>query len=128
MYLYPASRREFRRIACFCAAGTLLLIAGMSFVIHFDHRILVGAVGGCAMATGNFAFMCMTIQKAVGIENPKAQLAFIQGSYHARLLLQAAWVAAAFAIPHINVFAASIPLFFPGLFIFLNRNMNKKTH
>lgn len=127
MILHPASRRELRRISLFSAAGTVLLIAVMGLVPDFDPRVVTGAMIGCAVAIGNFAFLCLTVQKAVSIDNPKVRQAFIQGSYHARLLLQAGWVAAAFAIPKINVFAASVPLLFPGLILFLNRKMHKKT-
>lgn len=127
MLLHPASRRELRRIAFVCASGTVLLIAAMGPVSDFDTRVITGAIVGCAVAICNFALLCLTLQKAVSIDNSKARQAFIQGSYNARLLLQAGWVAAAFAIPKINVFAATIPLLFPGLALFLSRIMHKKT-
>lgn len=127
MNLHPASRRELRRIALFSAAGTVLLIGVTGPLSDFDYRIVIGAVVGCAVAVLNFAVMCLTIQKAVNIDESKARQVFIQGSYNGRLLLQAGWVAAAFVIPHINVFAAATPLLFPGLALFLSRIMHKKT-
>ena len=66
----------------------------------------------------NFTIMCLTIQKATGIDDQKQMKAFIQGSYNGRLLLQAGWIVAAFLIPHTNVVAAAAPLLFPNLTIF----------
>lgn len=127
MYFHPAACRELRRMALFCVSGTLILTAIMGLIMDFSHQILIGAIAGCIVAIGNFACLCLTVQKAVGIENPGTRQALIQSSYNTRLLLQSGWVAAAFAIPQINVFAASFPLLLPGLSLFLRRIMYKKT-
>jgi len=123
MKLQSASRREVKRIACGTAVGGVLLIAAM-FVLSklgigsFDYRVFTGAIGGCVIAVFNFALMCMTIQRAVSIGEQKSMKAFIQGSYNGRLLLQAAWIVAAYLMPWTNVFSAAIPLLFPNLMIF----------
>ncbi len=123
MKLQPDSKKEVRRIAGRTALLGVLLI-GVMFVLSlfgvgaFDARVIMGVAGGCIIAVLNFAMMCLTIQKAVNIPEQKAMKAFIQGSYNGRLLLQAAWIVAAFMIPYVNVFAAAIPLLFPNLIIF----------
>lgn len=123
MKLQSASRREVKRIACGTAVGGVLLIAAM-FVLSklgigsFDYRVFTGAIGGCVIAVFNFALMCMTIQRAVSIGEQKSMKAFIQGSYNGRLLLQSAWIVAAYLMPWTNVFSAAIPLLFPNLMIF----------
>ena len=123
MKLQSASQREVKRIACGTAVGGVLLIAVM-FVLSlmgigtFDYRVIAGVIGGCTVAVINFTMMCITIQRAVNIGEQKAMKAFIQGSYNGRLLLQAAWIVAAYLLPWFNVFAAAIPLLFPNLMIF----------
>ncbi len=123
MKLQSASQREVRRIACGTAVGGVLLVAAMYVLSRmgvgkFDYRVFTGAIGGCIIAVLNFALMCITIQRAVNIEEQKSMKAFIQGSYNGRLLLQAGWIVAAYLMPWTNVFAAAIPLLFPNLMIF----------
>ena len=124
MKLQSASLKEVKRIACGTAIGSVLLVAtmfvlGKMGVCDFDYRVIFGAIGGCIVATTNFALMCMTIQRAVSIGEQKAMKAFIQGSYNGRLLLQAGWIVAAYMMPWVNIFAAAIPLLFPNLTIFI---------
>lgn len=123
MKLQAASLREVKRIACGTAAGSIALAAVMFALSRmgvgtFDYRVLTGAAGGCIVAIVNFALMCLTIQRAVGVGDQKAMKAFIQGSYNGRLLLQAGWIVAAYLMPWVNVIAAAIPLLFPNLTIF----------
>ena len=123
MKLQPTSLREVKRIACGTAFGGVALVVVL-FVLSrigvgaFDYRVFTGVLGGCVVAVLNFAMMCMTIQRAVGIGEQKAMKAFIQGSYNGRLLLQAGWIVGAYLMPWVNVFAAAIPLLFPNLMIF----------
>ena len=123
MKLQDASKKEIKRIAKGTAVCDLLLIAGL-FILSlggigkFDYKVFTGVLGGSVVAVLNFTVMCLTIQKAVDIDEKKQMKSFIQGSYNGRLLLQAGWVVAAFLIPHVNVIAAAIPLLFPNLVIF----------
>lgn len=123
MKLQSASQKEVKRIACGTAIGGVVLVAAMFALSRlgigqFDYRVMTGAIGGCIVAVVNFALMCMTIQRAVSIGDQKAMKSFIQGSYNGRLLLQAAWIVAAYLMPWVNVFAAAIPLLFPNLIIY----------
>lgn len=122
MNFQPASRSAIRHVA----AGTLLTALALSLFSGLDSRVLLGAAGGCIVAILNFTLMCLTIQKAVEIHDHKARRAFIQGSYHGRLLMQALWVIAAFRVPQISPAAAAAPLFLPGMIVFFRRNLNKK--
>ena len=85
---------------------------------QFSHRIVIGAAGGTLVAVLNFAMMCLMVQNAAGIQDQKLLKAKVRGSYNLRILFQAAWVAAAFFIPFINVIAAAIPLLFPTAVIY----------
>lgn len=124
MKLQPASKKEVKRVALGVFILDALMI-GVFFLLSqfgigsFDlPSILLGALGGSAVAILNFIIMCLTIQRAVNISEQKQMKAFIQGSYNGRLLLQAAWIVAAFMVSGINVIAAAIPLLFPNLTIF----------
>ena len=123
MKLQSASKKEIKRIAIGTAACDVLMIAGLFLLSQFDmgtfsYRIFLGALGGSVIAILNFTIMCLTIQKAVDIEEKKQMKAFIQGSYNGRLLLQAGWIVVAFVVPHLHVVAAAVPLLFPNLTIF----------
>lgn len=123
MKLQSASKKEILRIAKGTAVWDVILIAGL-FVLSlegigkFDYRVFLSVLGGSIVAILNFTIMCLTIQKAVDIEEKKQMKAFIQGSYNGRLLLQAGWIVAALMIPYLQVVAAAVPLLFPNLTIF----------
>lgn len=130
MKLQSASKKEIKRIALGTLVWDLILIAAL-FLLSlegigtFDYKVFTGVAGGSVIAILNFTVMCLTIQKAVDIEEKKQMKAFIQGSYNGRLLLQAGWIVAAFLIPHIQVVAAAVPLLFPNLTIFYLQSKGK---
>ena len=130
MKLQSASKKEILRIAKGTAVWDLILIAVL-FVLSlegigkFNYTVFLSVLGGSAVAILNFTVMCLTIQKAVDIEEKKQMKAFIQGSYNGRLLLQAGWIVAAFLIPHLSVVAAAAPLLFPNLTIFYLQSKGK---
>ena len=130
MKLQSASKKEILRVTKGTAVCDLILIAGL-FVLSlegigkFDYTMFLSVLGGSAVAILNFAIMCLTVQKAVEIEEKKQMKAFIQGSYNGRLLLQAGWVVAAFLIPHLQAVAAAVPLLFPNLTIFYLQSKGK---
>lgn len=123
MKLQPASKKEVLRMAggcSVCAAIELLgfVILHLCGVVQFSYRIILGAVGGTLVSVLNFAMMCLMIQNAVGIQDQKLLKAKVRASYNLRIFIQAAWVAAAFFIPFLNVIAAAIPLLFPTAVVY----------
>lgn len=130
MKLQSASKKEVMRVAKGTLVWDLILIAVL-FVLSlegigtFDYKVFLSVLGGSAVAVLNFTVMCLTIQKAVDIEEKKQMKAFIQGSYNGRLLLQAGWIVVAFLIPHLTVVAAAVPLLFPNLTIFYLQSKGK---
>lgn len=130
MKLQSASKKEIKRIAVGTGICDLILLAvffvlSLEGIVRFDYTVFLGALGGSVVAVLNFTVMCLTIQKAVDIEEKKQMKAFIQGSYNGRLLLQAGWIVAAFLIPHLQVVAAAVPLLFPNLIIFYLQSKGK---
>ena len=130
MKLQSASKKEILRVTKGTAICDLILLAGLFVlslegIVQFNYTVFLGVLGGSAVAILNFTVMCLTIQKAVDIEEKKQMKAFIQGSYNGRLLLQAGWIVVAFLVPHLNVVAAAAPLLFPNLTIFYLQSKGK---
>lgn len=124
MKLQDASKKEIKRIALGTGLGLVLMLAvfaalSLFGIGTFDYTVILSAVIGGGIAIGNFTLLCLTIQKAAGIEDKKQMKARFQLSYHARLMTQAAWVVAAFLLPCFNAVAAAIPLLFPTATIYL---------
>ena len=123
MKLQPASKKEVTRMAAGCSVCAVIEVAAFA-VLHFcgigqfSYRVVLGAVGGTAVAIANFALMCLMVQNAAGTQDQKLLKAKVQASYNLRIFFQAAWVAAAFFIPFVNVIAAAIPLLFPTAVIY----------
>lgn len=122
MKLQPASKKEIKRIAMGTGVCDLILLAvlfvlSLEGLLTFNYTVFLGILIGSCVAILNFTIMCLTIQKATGIDDQKQMKAFIQGSYNGRLMLQAGWVVVAILVPHFQVVASAAPLLFPNLTI-----------
>ena len=124
MKLQPASRKEITRITIGTLVCDGILVAALFLlslvgVGQFDAvRILLGVACGSLLAVLNFTILCLTVQSAVGMENKRKMKARFQLSYNLRLLIQAAWVVAAFLIPQIHFVAGAAPILFPNVVIY----------
>ena len=124
MKLQPASRKEITRITIGTLVCDGILIAALFLLSlvgigQFDVvRILLGVACGSLLAVLNFTILCLTVQSAVGMENKRKMKARFQLSYNLRLLIQAAWVVAAFLIPQIHFVAGAAPILFPNVVIY----------
>ena len=131
MKLQPASRKEIRRIALGTLVCDGLMIAALFLLSQFDMgrfdlpRILLGAACGSVIAVLNFTILCLTVQNAVGITSKRKMKAKFQLSYNIRMVLQAVWVVACFAIPQIHFVAGAAPILFPNVVIFYLQSKNK---
>ena len=76
--------------------------------------LLIGAL----VAIGNFAGICLVVQKIIDEQDEKRRKAKLQLSYNGRMLLQAVWVVVAIAAPCFQAFASILPLFFPRITIY----------
>ena len=131
MKLQSASRKEIRRIALGTLACDGIMIAGLFLLSQFDMgtfdlpRILLGAACGSIIAIVNFTILCLTVQMAAEMTNQRKMKAKFQLSYNIRLILQAGWVVACFAIPQIHFVAGAAPVLFPNVVIFYLQSKNK---
>lgn len=124
MKLQEASRKEALRIS----KGVLILdgvmIAALFLLSQFGLgkfdivKVLLGTVIGSAISIANFIILCLTIQSALEIENKRKMKARFQTSYNIRLLIQAAWIVAAFLLREkVHFIAAALPVFFPNVWL-----------
>ena len=123
MKMQPEAKKELLHIA----AGTLLCTVVMWAVfsalhlvgwVRFDYTVILGGVVGAAVAVGNFAGICIMVQKVLDEPDEKRRKAKLQLSYNGRMLLQALWVVVAIAAPCFQPFAGVLPLLFPRVTIY----------
>jgi len=123
MKLQPASRKEIRRVAIGTGILDVLMIAGFFLLSQFGIGkfelvpIVLGTLGGSVIAVVNFTILCLTVQKAVEIEDKKKMQAKFQLSYNARMVIQAGWAVIAFLVPAFHFIAGAAPVLFPKLTI-----------
>ncbi|MBR4670053.1 MAG: hypothetical protein IKO84_05595 [Butyrivibrio sp.] len=124
MKLQSAVKKETGIVAAWTAAGILIMILAF-FVLHmvmpdwapFDIKVILGAIGGFAVAVGNFFWMAVTVQKVASISDDAKARSTMGVSYRYRTLLQFLWIILAIVIPVINPVSGIIPLFIPSLMI-----------
>lgn len=124
MKLQAASRREVSRITVGVLVCDVIMIAGLFLLslvgVGTFHpvKILISALCGSVIAVINFIILCLTIQSSLDIENKRKMKARFQFSYNARMIIQAAWVVAAFFLRgKIHFVAAAAPVLFPNVVI-----------
>lgn len=124
MKLQPASRKEVTRITLGTLVCDVIMIAGLFLLSQFDIgtfdfiKIISGTLCGSVIAVMNFIILCLTIQSAVNMDNQRKMKAKFQLSYNIRLVIQAAWIVAAFLLRgKIHFVAAAAPVFFPKVTI-----------
>lgn len=131
MKLQAASKKEISRIAVGTLVCDVIMVAGLFLLSQFGIgtfeplRILLGAVCGSVVAVANFTILCLTVQSAVEIDSKKKMRRKFQMSYNLRLIIQAAWVVAAFLIPQVHFVAGAAPVLFPNVVIFFLQSRGK---
>ena len=105
MKLQPESKKELRRIAggtAICTAAMWALFAALHVVgwVKFDYTVILGSLIGAAVAVGNFAGICLVVQKIIDEQDEKKRKAKLQVSYNSRMpLLPAVCQCAAAVFP-----------------------------
>ena len=123
MKLQPESKKELTRIACgtaICTAVMWVVFAALHLVgwVAFDYKVILSGIIGAAVAVGNFAGICVVVQKVIDEPDEKKRSAMLKVSYNSRMLLQALWVVIAIAAPCFQPFAGALPLLFPRVTIY----------
>lgn len=123
MKLQTESKKELLHIACGTTLCTVVMWAVFSILhlvgwVRFDYTVILGGLVGALVAIGNFAGICIMVQKVLEEPDEKRRKAKLQLSYNGRMLLQALWVVVAIAAPCFQSFAGVLPLLFPRVTIY----------
>jgi len=123
MKLQPESKKELLRIfcgTCICTAAMWVVFAALHLVswAPFDYTVVLGSLVGSAVAVGNFAGICLMVQRAIDEKDEEKRKGLLKLSYNGRMLAQAVWVLVAITAPCFQTVAGVLPLFFPRITIY----------
>ncbi len=135
MKLQEAVKQETRFVTIGTTGVTVFLIAAflglhMAFpkYVPFDAGVVLAGVIGCAVASFNFFWMALTVQKVTSIEEEDRARSTMAVSIRYRYMLQLAWVILALVIHFFNPVTAIVPLFVPSTLIKLRGIFSKSTN
>ena len=128
----PAVKKETKRVAVSTVTGVILMwivIVVLHLVlpdkVPFDYTVILGGIGGGAIAVLNFFLMGLTVQKIASCEDESAARMRMKSSYSQRMMLQMLWVIVAIVAPCFWFVAGILPLLFPSLGIKIMGIMKK---
>ncbi len=123
MKLSGAIRESTTFVAKGTAVGTAVLLAGF-LVLHlitpavpFGGSVILGALLGFLVASGNFFLMAVVAEKAASDENYDNAKRKMTLSYRYRTLGQIVFMILAIVLPWIHPVTAIVPLIIPGFLI-----------
>ena len=126
----PVVLKETKYILKWNILFSVILQAVFLVVQKWDYTVLLGSIFSLITATGNFLFMGLTIQKAVGMPEERAR-SFIKVSQTYRMLGLIVFAVVGVAAPCFDMWAVVAGLFFPRIAIlirpFLDKNQSKKS-
>lgn len=92
---------------------------------RWDYTVLLGNLMGCIAAVGNFFFMGLTIQNALGKDEKQVRNA-VRLSLTLRMLILAVFVGLGVLLDCFNTIAVIIPFAFPRIAIAFRPLYDKK--
>ena len=131
MVIQDAVKKETSFIAAGTGIACIVMIA-VFFILHqvvtgyspdgyapFDYTVFLGAIGGFAVAVGNFFWMGLTVQKITGMSEEETDRArsTMAVSLRYRTMLQLVWVIISILAPFVNLVSGVVPLFIPSILI-----------
>ena len=128
----PAVKKETGRVLVITATGVIAMYI-VFFVLHmimpdsvpFGITVILGGIGGGAVAVLNFFLMGLAVQKTAAESDEANARAIFKASYSRRMLIQIVWIILAIALPCFQFAAGILPLIFPSLGIKYLGIMNK---
>ena len=124
--LDPAVRKETGYIAVWVLALSLVMEAVFLLIGKWDWSVLLGNLGGAAVAIGNFFALGWTVSRAVERGKPEEAAKQVRASATLRLLAQAGICMILVGVAKTNVFATLIPLIFPRIGILFRPLIDRK--
>ena len=117
----PAVKKETKRVVMITGAGLILmwiLFAILHFTmpdkVPFDYTVILGGIGGGAIAVLNFFLMGLAVQKAASATDEGTARMKLKASFSQRFMMMILWVIAAIVAPCFQFVAGIAPLLFPG--------------
>ena len=117
----PAVKKETKRVVMITGAGVILmwiLFAILHFTmpdkVPFDYTVILGGIGGGAIAVLNFFLMGLAVQKAASATDEGTARMKLKASYSQRFMMMILWVIVAIVAPCFQFVAGIAPLLFPG--------------
>ena len=112
---------ETKRVVMITGAGLILmwiLFAILHFTmpdkVPFDYTVILGGIGGGAIAVLNFFLMGLAVQKAASATDEGTARMKLKASYSQRFMMMILWVIVAIVAPCFQFVAGIAPLLFPG--------------
>ena len=131
--IQPAVKKETKKVIIYTLTGIVLmwivfavLHGTMPEKVPFDYTVILGGLGGGAVAVLNFFLMGLTVQKAAACEDEGSARMRLKASYSQRMLLQLGWGIAAIIAPCFQFAAGILPLLFPSFGIKLMGLIHKE--
>lgn len=119
--VHPAVKKETKRVVMITGAGLILmwiLFAILHFTmpdkVPFDYTVILGGIGGGAIAVLNFFLMGLAVQKAASATDEGTARMKLKASYSQRFMMMILWVIVAIVAPCFQFVAGIAPLLFPG--------------
>ena len=117
----PAVKKETKRVVMITGAGLILmwiLFAILHFTmpdkVPFDYTVILGGIGGGAIAVLNFFLMGLAVQKAASATDEGTARMKLKASYSQRFMMMILWVIVAIVAPCFQFVAGIAPLLVPG--------------
>ena len=117
----PAVKKETKNVAIYTVVGVVVMWVGFLILhliwpekIPFDYRVILGGIGGGAVAVLNFFLMGMAVQKAVSETDEAGAKRRVQASYLQRKLMQMLLAILGLVLPCFQFAAGNLPPLIPG--------------
>ncbi len=115
MALDPAVRKETGYIAVWVVLLSILMEAVFLLIGQWDLSVLLGNLGGAAVAVGNYFLLAVTVSRAIDKGQADQAAKQVRATASLRLVGVGAICALLVGVFKTNVYATLIPLLFPRI-------------
>ena len=124
--LDPAVKKETGYIVFWVILLSVLMEAVFLVIRKWDLSVLLGNLGGAAVAVGSFFLLAVTVSRAVSSGKPEEAAKRVKASAGLRLIGMGGICALMIGVFHTNVYATVIPLLFPRVGLMFRPMIDRK--
>ena len=121
-----AVKKETGYIALWVVLLSVIMEAVFLVIGKWDLSVLLGNLGGAAVAVGSFFLLALTVSRAVASGKPEQASQRVKASAGLRLIGSGVILALLIGLAHTNVYATVIPLLFPRARLFFRPAIDRK--